>query len=286
MLVCYLLSLRLTVSVGTINGLVFYANVLAINKAIFFPPNDYSVLSVFIAWVNLDLGIETFFFEKLDAYSKIWLQFVFPAYVWTLVILIIVGSYYSTLLGRLLGRNPVAVLAALFLLSFTKILRTIIAIFSFTYLEYPDGTKAAIWLHDGNIFISDPCHVPLLLTATFTLLFLFLPYMLILILSQWIQRKSEQRIFRWINKLFLKCMKAFLDAYHAPYKIKYRYWTGMLLLLRCALYLVFSFNTLGDPSVNLLAITTSVIGLAILMRFTGSVYCLFLMPLFFLTLVF
>jgi len=79
--------------------------------------------------------------------------------------------------------------------------------------------------------------------------------MLILILSQWIQRKSELRIFRWINN---PTVKAFLDAYHAPYKIKYRYWTGMLLLLRCALYLVLSFNTLGDLSVNLLAITTSV----------------------------
>ena len=94
--------------------------------------------------------------------------------------------------------------------------------------------------------------------------------MVILILSQWIQRKSELRIFRWINN---PKVKAFLDAYHAPYKIIYRYWTGMLLLLRCALYLVFSFNTLGDPSVILLAISTSVIGLAILMRFTGSVYC-------------
>ncbi len=110
-LVCILLSLRLTVSAGTINGLIFYANILAVNKAILFPPNDHSLLSIFIAWLNLDLGIEICFFEGLDAYGKMWLQFVFPAYIWTLVVLMIVGSYYSTLLGRLLGRNPVAVLA-------------------------------------------------------------------------------------------------------------------------------------------------------------------------------
>ena len=67
-------------------------------------------------------------------------------------------------------------------------------------------------------------------------------------------------------------MKPFLDAYHAPYKDKYRYWTGKLLLLRCGLFLVFAFNTLGDPSVNLLAISTVVVGLIPFVRFTGLIY--------------
>ena len=49
-----------------------------------------------------------------------------------------------------------------------------------------------------------------------------------------------------------------MDAYHAPYKNKHRYWTGLMLLVRCALFLTFSFNILGDPNVNLLAITTTI----------------------------
>ena len=268
-LVCVVLALKLTVSVGTINGLIFYANIVAVNKSLFFPPDDHSVLSVFIAWLNLDLGFEICFADGLDAYGKLWLQFVFPIYIWTLVGLMIAGSYYSTRLGRLLGRNPVAVLATLFLLSYAKLLRTIIAILSFTFLEYPDGTKAIVWIYDGNILLSDPRYAPLLLTAIFTLVFLFLPYTLILFLSQWLQAKSERRIIRWINN---PKVKPFLDAYHAPYKDKYRYWTGKLLLLRCVLFLVFAFNTLGDPSVNLLAISTVVVGLIPFVRFTGLIY--------------
>ena len=268
-LVCVLLALKLTVSVGTINGLIFYANIVAVNKSLFFPPDDHSVLSVFIAWLNLDLGFEICFADGLDAYGKLWLQFVFPIYIWTLVGLMIAGSYYSTRLGRLLGRNPVAVLATLFLLSYAKLLRTIIAILSFTFLEYPDGTKAIVWIYDGNILLSDSRYAPLLLTAIFTLVFLFLPYTLVLFLSQWLQAKSERRIFEWINNLKVK---PFLDAYHAPYKDKYRYWTGKLLLLRCVLFLVFAFNTLGDPSVNLLAISTVVVGLIPFVRFTGLIY--------------
>ena len=50
-----------------------------------------------------------------------------------------------------------------------------------------------------------------------------------------------------------------MDAYHAPYKIKHRYWTGLMLLVRCVLFLTFSFNVLGDPNINLLAINTVIV---------------------------
>ena len=55
----------------------------------------------------------------------------------------------------------------------------------------------------------------------------------------------------WLNKI-----KPFLDAYHAPYNRKHRYWTGLLLLVHCALSLTFALNALGSDSVNLIAITS------------------------------
>ena len=67
-LVLLLLSLKLTVAAGTINGLIFYANIIAVNDAIFFPHKETNVLTVFIAWLNLDLGIETCFFDGMDAH--------------------------------------------------------------------------------------------------------------------------------------------------------------------------------------------------------------------------
>jgi len=58
-LVFVLMLLNLTVSIGSINGLIFYANIVRANHAVFFPPGDTSFFTVFIAWLNLDLGIET-----------------------------------------------------------------------------------------------------------------------------------------------------------------------------------------------------------------------------------
>jgi len=79
--VLLLLIFKFTVAAGTINGLIFSANIVAVNRSIFFPPNETNILTVFIAWLNLDLGIETCFFDGIDAYIKTWQQFVFPLYV-------------------------------------------------------------------------------------------------------------------------------------------------------------------------------------------------------------
>ena len=81
-LVVFLIFCNLTVTEGMINGIVFYANIVHINRSIFFPSTKGNLLTVFIAWLNLDLGIDTCFYEGMDAYAKAWLQFVFPTYIW------------------------------------------------------------------------------------------------------------------------------------------------------------------------------------------------------------
>ena len=268
-LVLFLLICKPTVAAGTINGLIFYANIVAANRAIFLPHNQTNILTVFIAWLNLDLGIETCFYDGMDAYAKTWLQFIFPLYIWSLVGLIIIVSYYSSRIGRLFGSNPVAVLATLFLLSYVKLLRTIIASLFVTFLDYPNDVQVAVWLHDGNIRYLHGKHIALFLVALLTLLILFLPYTLLLTVGQWLQAKSTRRCLYWINN---PRIKPFLDAYHAPYRDQHRYWTGMMLCLRCTMLLVFAFNTHADPSLNLLVIGTAVIGLLTLTHFTGFIY--------------
>ena len=254
-LVAVLLLLNVSVASGTINGLIFYANVVQVNRSIFFPPGVTNILTVFIAWLNLDLGIETCFFDGMDTYMFTWLQFLFPLYVWFLIGLMIVFSQFSIKIARALGRNPVATLATLFLLSYSKILRTIIAALSFTILEYPGNNYRAVWLYDGNVaYFQSARHIVLGTVAIVVLLLLFLPYTLLLLVGHWLQAYSDRWIFSWLNKIM-----PFMDAYHAPYKKENRYWTGLLLLVRCALFLTFAFNTLGNnSSCNLLAMIVSV----------------------------
>lgn len=267
-LVMGIMMLNLTVTVGTINGLIFYANIIRANHAIFFPHQaSNSFLSVFIAWLNLDIGIEVCFYHGFDAYTKVWFQFMFPLYVWLMVIIIIAASHYSTFVSRLTGNNAVQVLAALFLLSYAKLLRIIITVLSSTQLVYPDGYVKRVWLYDGNIDYNQGKHIPLFIAALIFLILLSIPYTAILLCIQWLQKVSHLKLLFWVGYLF-----PLFDAYTGPYKMKHRYWTGFLLLIRVCLFLIFSLNTTSDPTINLLAIAITIFLLFMYLSVIGGVY--------------
>ena len=169
----------------------------------------------------------------------------------------------------MLGSNPVAILATLFLLFYAQILRTIISTLSFTILQYPNDETQVVWLYDASIRYLHDKHIPLFVTGLLFCVLLFVPYTLLLLLGQWLLAFSRFKILSWMKN---QKLKAYLDAYHAPYKGSHRYWPGLLLLLWLALLLVFGSNALGDTSVNLLAISAASFGLMAQAWMSGRVY--------------
>ena len=87
-LVTFILLLNMTVATGTIHGLIFYSNILRANHSLLLPPSTSNFLIVFISWLNLDLGIETCFYNGMDSYGKFLLQLAFPTYVLYLLALL------------------------------------------------------------------------------------------------------------------------------------------------------------------------------------------------------
>ena len=122
-LVACLMLLNLTVSVGTINGLTFYANIIRAQHTTFFAPDiSTSFLSMFIAWLNLDVGAEMCLYDGLDSYVITWLQYIYPLYIWLIAVIIITLSHFSSRISKLCGKNAVQVLATLFLISYARLL--------------------------------------------------------------------------------------------------------------------------------------------------------------------
>ena len=248
-----LLLLRLTVTAGTINGLIFYSNVIQANSSFFFPAGETNILTVFVAWLNLDLGIETCFYDGMITYAYTWLQFVLPFYVWFLIGLIIVATHYLSKLTKVFGRNPVAALVTLFLLSYSKLLRTIITSLSFAMLEYPDDRHKTVWFYDGDeAYFGSAKHAILVVFAILVLVLLFIPYTLLLFFVHWLQALSHWRILSWLNKI-----KPFMDTYHAPYKKQTRYWTGILLFVRLVLAGIITNESILVVIISLMVAITS-----------------------------
>ena len=240
-LVVFLLMSNLTVSVGSINGLLFYANILKLNQTVLFPNGaSIPVLSQFIAWINLDLGIETCFFNGLDGYWKTWLQFIFPVYIWLLIALIITGSHYSGRVSRLCGNNAVPVLATLILMSYSKLLQAITNVLMMTALKCNSVFHWNVWSVDGNIGYLSGKHIPLFVVAVL-FLFVGLVYTGLVFSGQWLQRYSG-KCCKSSRDPVVK-LKPFIDAYTGPYKNEYRFWTGLLLIVRLLLTPIFSYTT-------------------------------------------
>ena len=280
-LVLLLMLLKITVVTGTLNGLIFYANIVDASRDIFIPQVGW--LRTFISWLNLDFGFNVCFYEGMDIYAYTWMQFLFPLYIWMLVIIIIVISRYSVWVTKKVGSNPVADLATLILLSYTKLLRTIITIFYFAIIQLPNNQTSTAWLYDGNVEFLRGKHLAIFVIALLFFTFLFLPYNLLLMFGPWLQKLSGERIndskakallrkalLGWLEDFRLKML---LDAYTIPYNEGHRYWTGVFLMLRCVLLLVFASNTFRNSNIASLAITSVMLGVAFLCRaFSGRIY--------------
>ena len=247
-LVCLILFLNMTVAVGTLNGIIFYANIIVANDSIFLRLSTPNFPSIFISWLNLDIGFDLCLYDGIDTYVKTWLQLLFPSYLVVLVFIVIALSKYSQKFSNIMGkRNPVAALATLILLSYAKVLSIVIKILSHTKVLYPDGSHT-LWLPDASVsYLNDVKH-----------LFLFLVGILILVIGvgytftifswQWLLQLPNWKLFRWCRYAKLN---SFIETYHAPYTNGYRYWTGLLLLIRVILYLVSALNPSGDLSIPL-----------------------------------
>ena len=237
--VLFLLTINMTVSMGTINGLLFYVNIVKLNETVFFPDGNVPVLTQFVAWLNLDLGIETCFFNGLDNYWKTWLQFVFPLYIWLLIGGIIIGCHYYGRLSRLCGNNAVPVLATLILMSYSKIMRNITSALLMRKVNCGQH-KWNVWSLDGNINYLSNKHVPLVIVS---LLFLLLGLLLtgLIFCSQWLQRYSG-KCCRGSRDPVVK-LKPFIDAFCGPFKDNFRFWPGLLLVVRIIITAIFSYTT-------------------------------------------
>ncbi len=270
-LVVFLLLVKMTVSSGTTNGLILYANILSFSGLLDYRTcSIHPVLRVFLSWINLDLGIEVCYYSGMDVYQKTWLQFVFPFYIWFLVGVIILFCHYSSRVMKLMGMRNIEVLATLFLLSYAKLLKTIVTAFSYTDIKV--GTQNTsnplinqrVWVYDGSISFLNGKHLILLTTALIILTSIFVPYTFLLMFGQCLKHVPQRKGLHWVNG---RVLTTFLDSYHAPYTKRHRYWTGLGLLVRCCLFTLFGMGY--SLKINFLLIVVFVL-VIFMVRLSGN----------------
>ena len=102
----------------------------------------------------------------------------------------------------------------------------------------------------------------------FLILFL-LPFTLTLLLVPFLRAKSHLNYFCWINTL-----KPFFDTYYGPFKDKKQHqaWTGILLIFRIVILIVYASTSTSSPNTNILMMTLISILLLMYSSMVGLLY--------------
>ena len=268
-LIASLLLLHMTVADGTINGLIFYANITNVIRDHIYPQDKLppNPLTVFISWLNLDFGIPTCFYTGLDYYSYTWLQFVFPFYLWFLVGLIVLACKYSSRAMKLFGSNPVAVLATVVLMSYSKLLHTSQEILSYVTVYHSDGMQEKRWKLDPNLLYFQGKHIPLAMFGLSILIVFLIPYIVLIMFGCYLQNYSNKRGMKWLIKL-----KPILDAYYAPLCKNTRYWVGLMLFTRTCLSIAYSTLKNTEHTTILVLVSSVLTGIAVIPWLQHKIY--------------
>ena len=268
--IAMLFALNISITDGTLSGLLFYANILY-SKNILFQFDRVNMLTVIISWLNLDAGFSFCLYDGMDMYMKAWLLFITPTFMWLSVVVLVLLSKKYKRVATLLGGNTVKVLATLLELSYYRTIQACIIALSYTVIKYPSWNHLVqkyVWLYDANVDYFQGKHIPLFLTACLFSVSLIL-YTSLLLFVQPLLRYSHWRCLSWFNNL-----KPLIDAYTAPdiIKPKCRFWTGLLLLMRIFLAIHFSAHLDARPERDLVGIIVGCVLILAISTVFGGVY--------------
>ena len=227
-----LFTLQITVTQGTINGLIFYANLLNINTYTLLGYKGMEWSLILVTFLNLELGFPVCLYYGLDEINKSLLSIVFPAYMWLLAIAFVYASRWSHKFSQLTSQSAVPVLVTLVYITYYQLLRFSVNGFAYGTIElhFPDNYSQTVWYYDGSIhYLSDSRHLVLFFMVLIVICVFVIPYGVILTGIRFFSR------IRIVNKF-----RPLIDAYCAPYKDRYRFWFGARLWVLFVIYILFA----------------------------------------------
>ncbi len=234
-LVVFLFLFNFTVAQGSINGIsvIFYGNLISVNSNILFTFMNRRFLFIWISFLNLELGFPLCFYDGMTEAAKAGLQCIFPIYLLLITLAIILLSQRSRTIAKLTSSHGIQVLATLIYLSYSKMLRYVIDIFTISTLR-GKSVSMSIWLFDGNMEYFTGSHtVIVIVPAAVTLIFIIIYTLMMIFIKQIEQRTSK--------------LKPLLDAYGGPFKDQYRFWFGLRLLVLTVMCLTYALLGTDDP---------------------------------------
>ena len=239
-IIALLFLFNLTLLQGTIMGVMLYTNIVGL-MADFLLEHSWSPLFFLLSVISLKSGARACFFNGMDEFWKALLMFVFPFYLFTLLIVTIIVThkcgYRMFRKAHFIARRAVPVLATIMVLTYTSLVNAVIPPLMYTTLydaETAQGEK--VWLYQPSLPFFSGRHIVLGILSIAVTLFYLIPFTFTMLFGDLMRR--------YFHKLWFS---HFMDVLHGAFRWPLGFWIGLRLLVRVILVAV---NISNDPNTS------------------------------------
>ena len=254
LIVFLLYTLKLTLATGTLNSIIFFAQVANATISGYFkiPCSDCGIAScfirscsIFIFWLNLNLGFPVCFFNGMTEIYKAGLSLFFPVYLIFIVGFLVILSKFSSKVSNRLSKSSVQVLVTVVHLSFTQLLQAILNVFTSAEINIENGSSyhiKTVWYFDGTTAYASTEHQWLMIITSVVVGFILIPYMVVILFGKCLLKFDRSREY----------IRPFFEAIHAPYKANKWYWFAINQLFVLYVYVSHTIRGLKNLEFSLL----------------------------------
>ena len=219
LLIYLLYTLNLTLTTGKLNGIIFYSQIMNVNVPTrYHAAIGYKVADIFQSFVigvlflinlKINFNVSLCFYDGMTELWKTGLGLLFPVYLLSIVIGLIVISRYSVRLSNRIASSSVQVLVTVVHLSFSTLLSSLFDVFipAYIYTNTSD-VPLVVWQNDGAVEYGKGNHLILMIVTGLTVGPILTAYLTVLLAGRPLMKIN--RIREYLRPIY--------EAIHAPYK--------------------------------------------------------------------
>lgn len=229
---------RLSITSGFTNALLFFSNIASLFGSVY--SRNFNSAFIVFYWLSFKVGFETCFFDGMKPLHLAALNFVFPFYLYILLLIIYIMAEKSSRFSLWLSKRrctPTHLFVTILIMTYSSLLESCVQVLSATTgnVIKPNGetAKHIHWRYDPSQIYFRGGHAVLGTFSILMLIFFLIPLPFVCMLNISVQQIK-----------FFSRYKPFFDAIWVPFKPRYRFWVSMRLLLRVLPLIFFYLSSL------------------------------------------
>ena len=254
-LIYLLYALNLTLTTGKLNGIIFYSQILyntntllhyhnavddGLVKFIYFSSRGILLLIN----LNISFDIPLCFYDGMTELWKSGLALLFPVYLLSIVIGLVIISRYSVKLSNRIANSSIQVLVTVVHLSFSTLLTSLFDVFTPVYIyTNTSDVPLVVWQNDGTVEYGKGGHLILMIVTGLIVSTILTTYLTVLLAGRPLMKINRVREY----------LRPIYEAIHAPYKPNKEFFFSFSLIFIALTYLITAVFTGTYPNLGIAA---------------------------------